>query len=297
MIRAVVTDLDNTLYSWVNYIVPALEAMVASLCETTGFPRIRVVQSLKEVYERVGTNDYSFAIQESTIFREFNSDFDSFQALIIEPAKDAFGAARRKYLQPYPGAIEGLRALQAAGVRVVGLTDAPRNSAEARVRGLALDDFLEAVYTLPGYPLPEAVDERIRQREQEGRYRSRIPMVELAIEHEKPDPRGLLRILSDLQLTQAEALVVGDNRNKDGGMAHAAGCRWAWAEYGTYLSLEYRERLDTISARSATRRHLSSDEPGKVLPDPDFVLSNFSQVAGIVQALNAGETLGIQQAG
>jgi phosphoglycolate phosphatase len=297
VIRAVVTDLDNTLYSWVNYIVPALEAMVASLCQTTGFPRIRVVQSLKEVYERVGTNDYSFAIQESTIFREFNSDFDSFQALIIQPAKDAFASARRKYLQPYPGAIEGLRALAALGVRVVGLTDAPRNSAEARVRGLSLDDHLEAVYTLPGYPLPEAVDERIRQREQEGRYRSRIPVVELLAEHEKPDPRGLFRVLADLQVAPEEVLVVGDNRNKDGGMARAAGCRWAWAEYGTYLSLEYRERLDTISARSATRRHISSDEPGKVLPDPDYVLSNFAQVAGIVQGLNAAESLGVQQAG
>jgi FMN phosphatase YigB (HAD superfamily) len=297
MIRAVVTDLDNTVYSWVNYIVPALEAMVASLCQTTGFPRIRVVQSLKEVYERVGTNDYSFAIQESSIFREFNSDFDSFLALIIEPAKEAFAAARKKYLQPYPGALEGLGSLRTAGVRVVGLTDAPRNSAEARVRGLALDEWLESIYTLPGYPLPQAVDARIRQRESEGAYRSKIPVFELPAEHEKPDPRGLLRILSDLQLRREEVLVVGDNRGKDGGMARAAGCRWAWAEYGTYLSLEYRERLDTISARSATRRHLSLDEPGKPLPDPDFVLSNFSQVAGIVQALNAGETLGMQQAG
>ncbi|HUB06759.1 MAG TPA: HAD family hydrolase [Myxococcales bacterium] len=297
MIRAVVTDLDNTVYSWVNYIVPSLEAMVASLCQTTGFPRIRVVQSLKEVYERMGTNDYSFAIQESSIFREFNNDFDSFRALIIEPAKDAFAAARRKYLQPYPGALEGLGALRASGVRVVGLTDAPRNSAEARVRGLSLDDWLESVYTLPGYPLPQAVDERIRQRESEGAYRSKIPMIELPAEHEKPDPRGLLRVLADLGIGPDEAFVVGDNRAKDGGMARNAGCRWAWAEYGTYLSLEYRERLDTISARSATRRHLSENEPGKPLPDPDFVLSNFAQVAGIVQALNAGEALGMQQVG
>ncbi|MHB8419637.1 MAG: HAD family hydrolase [Myxococcales bacterium] len=297
MIRAVVTDLDNTVYSWVNYIVPALEAMVDSLCRTTGFPRIRVVQSLKEVYERVGTNDYSFAIQESAIFREFNGDFDSFRALIIEPAKEAFAAARRKYLQPYPGALEGLGALREAGIRVVAITDAPRNSAEARVRGLSLDDWLEAIYTLPGYPLPQAVDERIRQRDLEGGYRSKIPVIELPAEHEKPDPRGLLRVLSDIALTPDEVLVVGDNRGKDGGMARSAGCRWAWAEYGTYLSLEYRERLDTISARSATRRHLSENEPGEPLPDPDFVLSNFAQVAGIVQALNAGEALGMQRVG
>ncbi|MHB1844662.1 MAG: HAD family hydrolase [Deltaproteobacteria bacterium] len=288
MIRAVVTDLDNTLYSWVNYIVPALEAMVASLCETTGFPRIRVVQSLKEVYERVGTNDYAFAIQESRIFQEFHGDFDSFQALVIQPAKEAFSSARRRYLQPYPGALEGLAALREAGLRVVGLTDAPRNSAEARVRAIKLDEQLDAVYTLPGYPLPEWVDERIRQADHDGLYRARIPVLELPQDHEKPDPRGLLHVVAELSLSPAEVLVVGDNRWKDGGAARAAGCAWAWAEYGTYLSLEYRERLDTISARSATRRHLAGPETGVALPEPDFALSNFSQVVGVVQALNGG---------
>ena len=29
-IKLVVTDMDNTLYSWVDYIVPAVEAMVDS---------------------------------------------------------------------------------------------------------------------------------------------------------------------------------------------------------------------------------------------------------------------------
>ncbi len=297
MIRAVVTDLDNTLYSWVNYIVPALEAMVESLGRTTGFPRIRIVQSLKEVYERVGTNDYAFAIQESAIFRELGGDFDSFNALVIEPAKDAFTLARKRYLELYPGADEGLSAVKAAGLRIVGITDAPRNSAEARVRALGLERHLDALYTLPGYPLPEAVDERIRRRDDEGYYRAKIPVVELGAEHEKPDPRGLLRVLSDLALAPDEVLVVGDNRHKDGGMARGAGCRWAWAEYGTYLSREYRERLDTISARSATRRHLFAEDDGAPPPEPDFVLSNFKQVPGLVEALNGPEALGLARAG
>ncbi len=67
MIRAVVTDLDNTLYSWVNYIVPALEAMVTSLCETTGYPRIRVVQALKEGL-RAGRHQ-RLRLRDSGIFR------------------------------------------------------------------------------------------------------------------------------------------------------------------------------------------------------------------------------------
>ncbi len=284
MIRAVVTDLDNTLYSWVNYIVPALEAMVTSLCATTGFPRIQVVQSLKEVYERVGTNDYAFAIQESSIFREFHTDFDSFNALVIEPAKEAFARARRKYLVLYPGAREGLDALRAQGVRIVGLTDSPRNSAEARLRALQLDQSLDALYTLPAYPLPQQVDERIRRLELEGHYRLAIPVVELPPECEKPSSAGLARVMQDLGLQPAEVLVVGDNRAKDGGTARAAGCLWAWAEYGTYLSIEYRERLDVISARSVTRKHFA--EPGDPALEPDWAISNFHQVARIVSDLS-----------
>ena len=51
-LKLVVTDMDNTLYSWVDYIVPAVEAMVAAVCRSTGFPRIKVVQSLKALARR-----------------------------------------------------------------------------------------------------------------------------------------------------------------------------------------------------------------------------------------------------
>ncbi len=74
--------------------------------------------------------------------------------------------------------------------------------------------------------------------------------------------------------------MVGDNRGKDGGSARAAGCRWVWAEYGTYVPLEYRERLDILSARSVTHRHFA--EPGDPALEPDWAISNFLQVARIV---------------
>ena len=134
--RAVVTDLDNTLYPWVDYIVPSLEAMVASLAATTGLPRVRIVQALKAVYSKYESNEYPFAIQESGIFEPYRADFDSFNALVLRPARDAFVAAREKYLRPYPGVRDTLDALRARKLRVVGLTDAPRNAAELRLKHL-----------------------------------------------------------------------------------------------------------------------------------------------------------------
>lgn len=275
--RAIVTDLDNTLYPWVDYIVPSLEAMVASLVTTTGLPRIRIVQSLKAVYSRYDSNEYPFAIQESEIFAPYEEDFDSFNALVLRPAREAFVAARQKYLRPFPGVRETLAALRGRGIAIVGLTDAPRNAAELRLKWLRLDGHFDALYTLPGYPLPENVDPEIRRKEEAGHYRSRTPVVELPAEAEKPSAAGLARILSDLGLSPREAIYVGDNVKKDMPAAEKAGVLGVWAEYGTYVSAEYRERLSVISAKSVTRRHVAEETPARW----PLAISSFTQVLDI----------------
>lgn len=287
MIRAVVTDMDNTLYSWVDYIVPSIEAMVASLCQTTGLPRIRVVQALKEVYERYESNEYPFAIQESNLFKGlYDKDFESFDHLVIRPAREAFSTARRKYLVPYRGVMETLQKLKALGIPVVALTDAPRNPAERRIKRMKLDELLTAVYTLPAFPFPESgIARDIREREEAGGVKLACPVHELPREYEKPDPRGLLRICESLGVKPSEVLVVGDNESKDVKLAQKVGALDCWAEYGTWISAEYRERLSVISAPSATRRHLQQ-QPGDGCK-PTVRLSNFEQILDLVQGASS----------
>jgi len=278
-IRAVVTDLDNTLYPWVDYIVPSLEAMVDSLVTTTGLPRIRIVQSLKAVYTRYESNEYPFAIQESDIFQPYEADFDSFNRLVVDPARRAFKAARERWLKPYPGVPETLDWIRAQGLTLVALSDAPRNAAELRIKWLKLDGHFDALYTLPGYSLPRNVDPEIRRREEAGHYRSRSPVRELARESEKPSPAGLRQILSDFGLSGAEIVYVGDSVKKDMPVAKACGALGVWAEYGTYISAEYRERLAVISAQAVTRRHVA-DEGRERWP---LSVSSFTQVREVVE--------------
>ena len=274
-VRAVVTDLDNTLYPWVDYIVPSLEAMVASLAATTGLPRVRIVQALKAVYSKYESNEYPFAIQESGIFEPYEADFDSFNALVLRPAREAFRAAREKYLRPYPGVRETLDALRARGIRVIGLTDAPRNAIELRIQMLELDGLFDAVYALRGYDLPENVDPEIRRKDAEGAYRSKkTVVVELPRSAEKPSAAGLRRVLRDFGLAGPEVVYVGDNPKKDMPVAEACGALGVWAEYGTYVSAEYRERLAIISAKSVNRRHVADETPQRW----PLAISSFVQV-------------------
>jgi FMN phosphatase YigB (HAD superfamily) len=279
--RAVVTDLDNTLYPWVDYIVPSLEAMVDSLIQTTGRPRIDIVQSLKAVYTRHESNEYPFAIQESSLFHPYRADFDSFDALVVRPAQRAFAEARRRYLHPYPRVRETLAGLRERGLAVVALTDAPRNAVENRVRLLGLDGLLDALYALRGFELPANVNPEIRRRDEAGHYRLKnTRVVELPPEAEKPDPRGLRRVLREMGFSPGEVLYVGDSVKKDMALAEAVGVTGVWAEYGTYVSTEYRERLAVMSAREITQRHVADEAQGRW----PLAISSFSQVTDLAEA-------------
>lgn len=289
-IRLVVTDMDNTLYSWIDYIVPAVEAMVTAVEKATGFPRIKVVQSLKAVYTKYESNEYPFALQESSIFQEF-PEFGSFDKLVIEPARMAFAEARRKYLRPYKGVVETLQQLKERRIFVVALTDAPRNPAEQRAKRMGFDQHLAAIYSMPGFQFPTAPDGAtlvapdILQKQERGGYAAACPVFELPREWEKPNTAGLQKILATYALKPDEVLVVGDSLKKDVAIARELGCHDAWAEFGTYVSLEYRERLDIISSTAITRRHAASVFETGPSVRPTHVLSSYGQLLDIIDAL------------
>jgi phosphoglycolate phosphatase len=108
--------------------------------------------------------------------------------------------------------------------------------------------------------------------------------MELTRECEKPDPRGLRAICSFLGVEPKEVLYVGDSLTKDIALAQEQGALDCWAEYGTYISQEYRERLSVISAPSATRRHLQQQAAAQGRRPPSVRLSSFEQVVDIVEA-------------
>lgn len=291
MIKLVVTDMDGTLYSWVDYIVPSVEALVESVVRSTGWPRIRIVQALKMVYAKNESNEYPFVLQESEIYAAF-PEFDSFDKLVIEPARTAFAQARRKYLQLFPGVLDTLHALKAKGIPVVALTDAPRNPVEVRVKHLKIEGFLEAIYCLPGFTFPEREDggwkvsRLIAAKEGRGEYRAACRVVELPKHYEKPHPEGLLQICREMNVEPQEVLVVGDAVGKDVAVARQVGAIDCWAEYGTYISQEYRERLEIISAPAITRRHAASvyDAATRThAPETSHRLSNFNQLLDVLK--------------
>jgi phosphoglycolate phosphatase len=61
-------------------------------------------------------------------------------------------------------------------------------------------------------------------------------------------------------------------------VAEACGALGVWAEYGTYVSKEYRDRLQVISAGAVTRRHVADATPARW----PLAISSFTQVLEVI---------------
>ncbi len=200
---------------------------MASLVETTGRPRIDIVQSLKAVYGRHESNEYPFAIQESALFHPYRADFDSFDALVI--ARPARPSARRgeRYLHPYPGVLETLRPSSGARGCRWWRSPTPRAMPSRAGSGCSGSTASSTPSTrCAATRSPTNVDPEIRRQRRGGplpaqgdpRHRAAPPS------HEKPDPRGLRRILRRPRAwSRREVLYVGDNVQKDMPLAQAWG--------------------------------------------------------------------------
>ena len=118
-----------------------------------------------------------------------------------------------QFADPYPGVVEGLLYLRAAGLPLACVTNKPTAFAEQLLRLKGLSEHFVLVYGGD------------------------------AFERRKPDPLPLLKTCEALGTTAARTLMVGDSSN-DAQAAHAAGCPLVLMRYG----YNHGEPVDALPA-------------------------------------------------
>lgn len=125
----------------------------------------------------------------------------------------------------YPGVTEGLKALQAAGLKMACLTNKPLAFAQGLLKAKALDGYFGWVFGGDSF------------------------------ERKKPDPMPLRGTCAAMGVAPAQALMVGDSQN-DAQAARAAGCPVALVTYGynhgepirQVAAEAYLDRLDALDS-------------------------------------------------
>jgi FMN phosphatase YigB (HAD superfamily) len=72
----VLTDLDNTLYDWVDIWYKSFKAMLDQLVEESGVSGETLVKDFKQIHEKHGTSEYALAIEELPSLKAKSAEAD-----------------------------------------------------------------------------------------------------------------------------------------------------------------------------------------------------------------------------
>lgn len=229
---ALITDLDNTLFDWVELWSQCFSAMLDGLVEVSRVPRERLLPEISLIHQKHGTSEYSFLIDELPSLKPVlkgRSPTEVFAGPI-----EAYREQRRKHLRLFPTVAETLLKIKGRGTIIIGYTESMAFYSNYRIRRLGLDGVLDHVFCPKDHRLPKGISpEEVRKYPAE-HYKFRYTRQDFTPEgSKKPDRAVLNAIIGDLGLRKEDCVYVGDNLMKDVAMALDCGVEDVYAKYGS----------------------------------------------------------------
>ncbi|MFW7381042.1 MAG: HAD family hydrolase [Oligoflexus sp.] len=289
--QLIVLDIDNTVFDWVSYYVTAMESLLIQVAGIIGSESANLAAEAKQVFEKQGSIEYPFLIQElPAVMNFYQDDIDRMLREAVEPGRQAFIQAAQHLLRPYDGVNDTLQRIRHdwPDAPIVALTDAPRYVAMWKLNKLGLLSHFQAVYGLPDPKLPThaktkqvKVDQEIlikHLERQDFHFPGRIRT--LPDDYEKPGPKGLRTVFMDFEMEDDldQVLWVGDNLRKDVGLGRRLGVHTAWAEYGTRIPAGFKDRLLAFSPDTNVHKNVALDPKSADAPVPDVTLQSFDEL-------------------
>jgi HAD superfamily hydrolase (TIGR01549 family) len=231
MKTVVITDLDNTLFDWVDIWNQCFSAMLDALIARSGLPAALLKQEIRTVHQRHGTSEYAFLLNELPSLQKIAAGQDV--TAVFADAIDAFRAARRRSLRLYPTVMETLHLLKQRGCRIIGYTESMAFYTGYRLRKLELDGVIDVLFSPKDHDIPANLTlDQIRKYPAEN-YEFKHTVHKHTPDGElKPNPHILSTIIESISSRREACVYVGDSLHKDIAMAKDAGVDHAWAKYG-----------------------------------------------------------------
>lgn len=278
MIKLLITDLDDTLYSWIGFFIPAFYAMAEEVSRIIKVDLSSLLEEYKHVHQEKGSVEYPFA---TLLLPSVKATFPTYSRKKIQeeldPAFHRFHSVRKENLKLFPDVKKSLERLVSEGVRIVGYTESAKENGYYRLYRLGVDYLFNSVYV---------------SKSQYRNGKSQIlPEKVHVVTGKKPNPVLLKRICEDQGVSLNEAVYVGDSLTKDVYMAKRAGVFSVLIKVpqDVFNMTDYYNKLVAIShwlpedfEREASLRK-ECTEKGIV---PDAIITSFSDILGIIDSMN-----------
>ena len=136
-ITAVIFDMDNTLFDFVEAKLTACAAVIA-YAEVAVEPVVLLKYFLRPVH--------GFESHEN--IRDFLDDNDRYSENVFTRCCVIYDEEKIAAIKPYPHVAETLSALRERGLKLAVVTDAHNGNALKRLKKAGLEDFFDAVITM-----------------------------------------------------------------------------------------------------------------------------------------------------
>lgn len=203
MIKAIIFDLDNTLFDFMQMKKLSIKAAINAMIDS-GLPLDfeKAEKTIDDIYKKEG-------MEYQQVFDVFlNQTMKQIDHKILAAGIVAYRRAREASLIPYPYVYSTLNYLMKKGIKLGILSDAPRKEAWLRLAYMNFHHIFDDVVTF----------------EDTGK--------------SKPDPTPFKQILNNLGVEPKEALMVGDWVERDIIGASQIGMKTAFAKYGDVFKTE-----------------------------------------------------------
>jgi FMN phosphatase YigB (HAD superfamily) len=226
-----ITDLDNTLFDWVDLWYHCFSSMLDQVVAISGLDKELLKAEIRAVHRKHGTSEYSLLIEEIPSIQKKFSGQDIMK--IFAPAVEAFRKQRREHLRLYPTVAETLLLIKGRGTKIIAYTESMGFYSNYRIRRLGLDGVIDVIFSPRDHDLPAGMSSDQIRKYPAAHYDLKYTLHEhTPAGSTKPDAAVLESIIVDLHLSKADCIYVGDSPYKDVPMAQDVGVDDILAEYG-----------------------------------------------------------------
>ena len=276
MIKLLITDLDDTLYSWIGFFIPAFYGMVEELSHILNKEKVVLLKEYKQIHQKKGGVEYPYAtIFLPSVVNAYPDDTPEELLQKLDPVFHKFNSIRKNRLELYPYVKETLTQISQLGIKIVGYTESAEENGFYRLQKLGIADLFQHVYVSdsqfdrPDY-LPSSEKTQV-------------------VRSKKPNPKLLKQICAQESVSVSEAIYVGDSITKDIYMAKIAGVASVLCKYprDTETTNDLYPKLVAIS--HWTDEDFQREKEIKQICQrngirPDYTMDSFEQLIEIIRS-------------
>lgn len=269
--RALILDMDNTLYDWSSAYVAAMKSQVDYLASVLNRKESTILKYFQTVYKKYGSVEVPRAVNELKIW-EISSLSEEDQHQIQEIAWHIFLETFDTNLHLYPGVRETLQWAKNQQILIFGFSDSFAYWIHRRLKVLDIRVCFERVFAQNNFAISlcDPVEEPDLLK----------IMVPMATSDLKPNTAVIECIAHQYNLSKSQIYMVGDDLAKDIRAAQAGGIHDIWAKYGGRNKVEDRRILSAVTPW--TRDYLHSLHQIRKSIAPSYCIQSFEEIKTIL---------------